>query len=116
MEETVLEELYKPSAPPVIQTKRSNVEVAKLSAKSLNKLPQASFVQKQQTPKDEGEFLAPLSMALTVYVSQGMRDQEAIQKLIVLERKTTGLVQTKVLELIELTPFFTQATVGSYIE
>ena len=34
----------------------------------------------------------------------------------VLERKTTGIAQTKVLELIKLAPFFTQPTVSWYIE
>ena len=55
-------------------------------------------------------------MAPTVYRNQGMRDQEANQDLMVLERKPTGTPQTKVLELIKLAPFFTQPTLSWYIE
>ena len=45
-----------------------------------------------------------------------MRDQEAIQKLIVLEKNIVGTEQERVLELIKLTSMFAQGTVTAYIE
>ena len=45
-----------------------------------------------------------------------MRDQEAIQNLRLLERKTTGSIQVQLTELLELVPFFSQPAVSSYIE
>lgn len=51
-------------------------------------------------------FDVPTPVAKTVYVSQGMRDQEAILLLESLEAKKTDIAQTKVIELIKLAPFF----------
>ena len=50
-----------------------------------------------------------------VIIAQGMKDMEAIQSIKTLNLKT-GLAQVNVLELIELASYFSQPTVGLYIE
>lgn len=52
----------------------------------------------------------------TSYITQGMRDTQAVLKLKLLETKPTEIVQERVLELIELTSMFSQTYVSSYIE
>lgn len=98
------------------QAKKVKSVAMKSSALSAKNLKMISNPKKYQTPKDDLDFQVPTPIAPTVYRNQGMRDQEAIQNLKVLESKTTSLVQSRVLELVELVPFFAQPTVSCYIE